>query len=270
VRNELEKARDAAYYKANRVKIRAKQATYYLANKQRFVDRADAWNRAHPDKKRASEAAWVTANRLELRIYKRSWYAANRSKSLERSATYRRNNPEKVAASCQAYGKKNRAKRRAYDAARHKAHPEKACAKAALHRRRHPERCAARQKTYFATHPEARRLNGQKRRARVRNAAIEPFTLPQLNAHLTNLGRRCVYCNGPYEHLDHFVPLSKFGTHALSNLVPSCKRCNLRKHNKMPDKWLSRCVYVRITTALATAVSRSVARRALQSSTNPP
>ncbi len=52
----------------------------------------------------------------------------------------------------------------------------------------------------------------------------------------TAKGLRCEYCNDPVapneRHIDHKVPLSKGGAHAVSNMCVACSGCNLRKHNK--------------------------------------
>ncbi len=46
-------------------------------------------------------------------------------------------------------------------------------------------------------------------------------------------GQRCQYCRGPAESLDHVVPRSRGGTHTWDNVVACCRRCNIRKGNKM-------------------------------------
>lgn len=45
----------------------------------------------------------------------------------------------------------------------------------------------------------------------------------------------CYHCGGIDEngHCDHLLPLSKGGTDAISNLVWSCERCNLKKGSKV-------------------------------------
>lgn len=35
-------------------------------------------------------------------------------------------------------------------------------------------------------------------------------------------------------HIDHFIPLSKGGLHALQNLVIACGPCSQKKYDKMP------------------------------------
>ena len=48
----------------------------------------------------------------------------------------------------------------------------------------------------------------------------------------------CYWCNTKLKksntHLDHYIPLSKGGEHTLSNLVISCRKCNLSKNAKDP------------------------------------
>ncbi|KOG21991.1 HNH endonuclease [Streptomyces viridochromogenes] len=47
----------------------------------------------------------------------------------------------------------------------------------------------------------------------------------------------CVCCGGPYEHLDHNVPLIRGGSHTLDNLLPLCQDCNLAKSGKCPYRF---------------------------------
>ena len=87
-------------------------------------------------------------------------------------------------------------------------------------------------------HPEAVRANAARRRARKLNAPTVPFTQAELDAHLDRLGRKCVYCGGLFEHLDHVKPLALGGEHSLANLVPACAACNLSKGTKLLGAWL--------------------------------
>lgn len=62
-------------------------------------------------------------------------------------------------------------------------------------------------------------------------------------------GRCCVYCNREggvlfqtdtkadgYIHLDHVIPLSRGGLNDETNIVASCRECNMRKGNKTPSE----------------------------------
>lgn len=47
----------------------------------------------------------------------------------------------------------------------------------------------------------------------------------------------CIACGGPFEHLDHNVPLIRGGSHTLDNIVPLCESCNTSKQGKCPYRF---------------------------------
>ena len=53
---------------------------------------------------------------------------------------------------------------------------------------------------------------------------------------------KCHWCNRELRpsavHIDHVLPITLGGKHRLNNLVVSCPRCNLSKHNKHPKQFL--------------------------------
>ena len=56
---------------------------------------------------------------------------------------------------------------------------------------------------------------------------VEMLTAENL---IARWGNRCFYClTGPFEHLDHITPVAAGGHHILSNVVPCCRDCNVRK-----------------------------------------
>src|SRR5690606_26318465 len=73
-----------------------------------------------------------------------------------------------------------------------------------------------------------------RRRAILKGARSIPFTADQLDQRMSMFGCRCWMCGGPFEHMDHVKPLSRGGWHCLSNLRPSCARCNKSKADKWP------------------------------------
>ena len=40
-------------------------------------------------------------------------------------------------------------------------------------------------------------------------------------------------------HIDHVIPISHGGANHPDNLVTACETCNLSKHSKTPEQWLS-------------------------------
>ena len=49
-------------------------------------------------------------------------------------------------------------------------------------------------------------------------------------------GHRCQYCGGPAESIDHVLPRSRGGGHTWDNVVACCRRCNVRKGDRLPDE----------------------------------
>lgn len=86
----------------------------------------------------------------------------------------------------------------------------------------------------YAADPGAyarRRENGDRSLSRyVQRARMyghEPVFERVSRAQLAEIyGDSCVYCGGPFEEVDHVIPVALGGTHVLGNLRPSCTRCN--------------------------------------------
>jgi 5-methylcytosine-specific restriction endonuclease McrA len=48
--------------------------------------------------------------------------------------------------------------------------------------------------------------------------------------------RRCAYCHGRGDTIDHVVPKSRGGAHSWENCVACCVRCNARKADRLLDE----------------------------------
>lgn len=83
------------------------------------------------------------------------------------------------------------------------------------------------------------KAQGQAYRARKRGARVGLVTPNHINARIAFYGSRCAYCGGPYEHLDHVIPLARGGKHCPANLRPACAPCNLSKKDKLLKDWLA-------------------------------
>lgn len=53
---------------------------------------------------------------------------------------------------------------------------------------------------------------------------------------------RCAYCGGNAGgiHMDHVIPISRRGPHAIGNVLPACQACNLSKGAKLLTEWRRR------------------------------
>lgn len=59
---------------------------------------------------------------------------------------------------------------------------------------------------------------------------------------LTRHQNCCAYCMTPIEAginltWDHIIPIARGGEHRIGNLIPSCRRCNTKKHTKFIVEW---------------------------------
>jgi 5-methylcytosine-specific restriction endonuclease McrA len=103
------------------------------------------------------------------------------------------------------------------------------------HYLRHKPVIQERVRKYKLDHPDQYRMYSNKRLALKKTAVVNDFTHSDI---VEKYGNECVYCGGAFEHIDHYVPLSKGGEHTLDNVRPSCRSCNLTKNNKMPEDFL--------------------------------
>lgn len=90
--------------------------------------------------------------------------------------------------------------------------------------------------------PERKKLSRRtaSRRRQERKANAKGTCTPvQLEARIEYYGYHCAYCSGPFEAIDHVIPLSRGGTAWPANLVPACGSCNSSKCNKSIWEWLS-------------------------------
>jgi 5-methylcytosine-specific restriction endonuclease McrA len=52
---------------------------------------------------------------------------------------------------------------------------------------------------------------------------------------------RCAYDGAPAPlHADHRLPLERGGTNVIENILPACRRCNLRKHLMTEEEFRAR------------------------------
>lgn len=88
---------------------------------------------------------------------------------------------------------------------------------------------------YKKDHPEQYQMYNNRRLALKKTTIVELFTIQDI---VSMYGNKCFYCNDKFDEIDHYIPLSKGGSHTLDNIRPSCKPCNLTKSNKLPDEFI--------------------------------
>lgn len=86
------------------------------------------------------------------------------------------------------------------------------------------------------------RLAASKRRAIIRGSTVNPDGLKKFMNRISK--ERCVACyycgqlvSGSARHVDHVVPLSRGGVHAVGNFCISCRSCNSSKNAHLLSEW---------------------------------
>ena len=172
-----------------------------------------------------------------------------RADSARRMAAYRQANPEKVAATQAKWRDAHRDKIAANTAAYRQANPEKVAASKIAWARANPEKMAAFNAKYQQANPHIGWETTY--RARCRKLGLTPvvvsFTREEL---IAQYGDACFYCDdGAFEELDHYIPITAGGSHALANMRPSCTACNSRK------RWTTDRVLINIYRIVAAAIT---------------
>jgi 5-methylcytosine-specific restriction endonuclease McrA len=77
-------------------------------------------------------------------------------------------------------------------------------------------------------------LGNSRRRTRLAGNGIYEINAKDMRRLLS---QSCASCGAAGEHMDHIIPVSRGGHHAIGNLQMMCSRCNLSKHNKLSIEW---------------------------------
>lgn len=94
----------------------------------------------------------------------------------------------------------------------------------------------------YMTNPDLRRYNHEKarrRKALERGNHVVRVTSAQIRGRFQQFDHCCAYCGTASSQLqtEHFLPISKGGTHVLSNILPACQPCNYSKSARNPESW---------------------------------
>lgn len=81
---------------------------------------------------------------------------------------------------------------------------------------------------------ERQRVRAQILRAK-RAGVSATLTLPQWLETLETFHHHCAYCSGPYQLMEHYIPITEGGGTTQENCVPGCFSCNSKKSNKHPE-----------------------------------
>jgi 5-methylcytosine-specific restriction endonuclease McrA len=189
----------------------------------------------HRARERAARHRDLSASNAAAKERKRRWRAANPAAG---KLWYEAHREQEAARKAQALAIRGDAIRAAQRAKYHK-DPSKHRAASRAWAERNRERVREYHKQYCVAHLAELNEKSRRRRALKLKRCIACFTAVDVDARMSVFGYRCAYCDGPFEHVDHVIPLARGGLHCLANLRPACRTCNLRKSAKPMRVWLS-------------------------------
>lgn len=159
---------------------------------------------------------WYQKNKERINKYLKQW----REDNTERVKQYRENNKEKIRGSQIRWCENNPEYQKQYRLINYK-------------------KLTEREKLYRQT-PEGKACN---QRAHAKRKASEKEIINTLTSEewidiLKEHKFRCAYCGCGFtlfdrETRDHIIPISKGGNNIKENIVPACRSCNSKKHNKI-------------------------------------
>lgn len=214
-----------------RPKFRTRESTTVYIREWKRRDRAE-----HPEKYKAIWAAERAKYREQRIAYTKAWRERNpeRVKELNR-LTHLRNPYERKSKQLRLVMRHLLRRRPTQEVLMQRAKRVKEMAR--LYREAHKAEYAAYRKT------ETYRLNSavqsHRRRMHVRMNGGD-FTAAEWRDKCALLGNVCIYC-GEAKRLtiDHKIPLSRGGANDISNVVPACASCNLKKRAMTAHEFLA-------------------------------
>jgi 5-methylcytosine-specific restriction endonuclease McrA len=178
------------------------------------------------EKQRVYNAKW----RAEHKEWIRQYQAANKVAIDAQVAKYRADHPEARKATTRKYRESHKEQQKEYNVKR----KAKSTAYHREYRKDHREPDRAYAAKVRREHPEVKAVSEARRSARKRCTAINDLTVAQWRERVAEFNGYCAYCLQPMATVtqDHMTPLSRGGSHTLSNAIPCCLSCNSKKHTK--------------------------------------
>jgi 5-methylcytosine-specific restriction endonuclease McrA len=98
----------------------------------------------------------------------------------------------------------------------------------------------ARQQRIAQRYPKEARLVEKHNQRALFSGGEGSLTIGQWVITLEHYNWLCTYCGGPYEELEHRIPIDRGGGTTAKNCVPSCQSCNRRKGVLHPEEIIAR------------------------------
>lgn len=181
---------------------------------------------------RAKHQKWVKDNRAHCTAYTRDRRRVDPEPHRAKVKEWQKNNPDKVSVSAARGYRKHALERQQY---------------AAKWKSENKEKLRADNRAYKQANLDKHQNNEATRRARKLGAQSSGVSRAEWQQILDKFENKCAYCKIALNELtprdrtqDHVIPLVKGGPHSPDNVVPACRRCNLKKNSTSVEDFIKR------------------------------
>lgn len=195
------------------------------------------WKEANQERSYKLQKRWSQEHREQRRESTRRSYRKHVEKRLEAGKRWREKNPDKVRGYDIAWRTKNPERRKEIDRKSYYKNLEKNRERAKIYRKNNLEKLKIKERKYRQENKEKILTNNEIRRSRERKAyaILTNKQWVDIKKHFDN---KCAYCGKSGKLVrEHFVPLTRGGEFAITNVLPSCSSCNSSKGAKDFFEW---------------------------------
>jgi 5-methylcytosine-specific restriction endonuclease McrA len=215
---------------------------YYSGKKQCktcYSVKAKSRNAATKESRSESGKQYYKKNAEVIKARSKAWYYSNRDKSLKANKLWAANNPIRSREIKSRWKKNHPAQVREEERRRYAKNPEKHIINSMRYREKHLAKYKSYLYSWNRENRDKKLVNAAAYRARKLNAPGDGVSTLEWADIVSSYDNRCAYCasKGPVT-MDHIVPLSTGGRHAVDNVVPACHKCNCSKGNKPMLVWM--------------------------------
>ena len=176
---------------------------------------------------------YYKTHKAEAKKAQKKW----RERNKDYLKVYHEKNKKQIAKTRKDYYNKHKEERQEYRRQYRLINKEKLSRKNREYRQRNKEQIRAANKIYRRNNLGKYAFLSSTRRVRkLGNGA--GLTKGEWEQILIDHDYKCAYCEDPYEHLDHILPVSKGGPHLKDNVQPLCSWCNSMKINKTESEFM--------------------------------
>ena len=227
------------YYQKNKDKLKSKTKTYEKNNKAKIAE----YKRIYRQKNKSKLLKYFEQYRKEnikyISKYKKQWAEKNKDRLLIKYKQNYIENREVVIERSKEYSRNNMGKRIKYSKKYYENNKEKHADRVKRYTLINIEKITERRRQWKKNNKDKVNISTQRRYAKKHGLSYD-FDIIAWESCKKHFGYNCCYCGKPGKLTqEHFIPLSKDGEYTINNIVPACKSCNSKKHNKDFFKWYS-------------------------------